>query len=995
MKEIFKIYNSFTYYYSNDPKKILNKVMSFYGKKIKSEKDNDKIIFNYLKKGNKIDPLKTFQLIGLAYQKIKESEEIINTNKRKHFGIYYTDYFIARLIAKESLRDKEIKDLKNLTFYEPCSGSGIFIIAYIDEIIEKAQRCDQAYVQNIINNIYFSDIDEGAINILLKIIPEYINIKYNCTININTNNFFIGDALFNTINGKIEKTNPIKKFNMSKGFDIILTNPPYKLLKANGKQYENELLENKYAIDVKKIIHFIRKNNIYKYNQGTLNYYKIFLEEILENYSHSFSRIGVIIPITLLTDKQSELLRKRIINQYRLLKIYIIPEKNDFFPDISQAFCFFSLDKSSPGDMIRINPKVTSYKDFEKKEIEIDISHIEKISNSAPIVIEDNIGWKIIKKLNNFPKIKNLNSICNARGELDLTLDKSFITNRNTSLPIIRGNNISEFSYTLGDSFASEEFIRKTAKNKYITKERIVCQQISNIHLEKRLKFAKIPENVVLGNSCNFLTFDKTLWGDHGISLDYLLGILNSLLLNWRFKITNSNNHISNYELSELPIVIPSEKDRKNIEKIVESIKNDHKENILKLNMEVFKLYGLTKMEKNYIIKKHKKIITPLIELQLKNNMLHNHITYSLSENDLKMVKSIPQGGNWKHIPKSIPSKRLEKIRKTGGRTTLYGRLSWNKPSYTITTYFNRPGNGTYIHPEEDRVISAREAARLQSFPDNFIFEGSKTSFCKQIGNAVPPLLAYCIAKEIKKQKKINNVIDLFCGAGGLSMGFKWANFKIIAANDNFHPACLTYKKNHPETKLIEGDITQKNIKENLIKETKKQKIDIIIGGPPCQGFSYAGKRIIDDPRNFLYKEFIEIVQKINPEVVLMENVEGLLTSNNGKTFQSIKENFLQLGYKVAGKKLYSAQFGVPQRRKRVIIIATKKGDPEKCFPKEIICEENKYISVKMAIDNLPPIKSNKKISNIKINHNNFYQEFLSGKIDIIEYYKKLEKYIK
>src|SRR3989344_4523409 len=125
--------------------------------------------------------------------------------------------------------------------------------------------------------------------------------------------------------------------------------------------------------------------------------------------------------------------------------------------------------------------------------------------------------------------------------------------------------------------------------------------------------------------------------------------------------------------------------------------------------------------------------------------MLFNHVTYSLSDNDLKMVKSIPEGGNWKNIPKSIPSKRLEQIRRSGGRTTLYGRLSWNKPSYTISTYFNRPGNGTYIHPSEERVISAREAARLQSFPDNYIFEGSKTSYCKQIGNAVPPLLAYFI----------------------------------------------------------------------------------------------------------------------------------------------------------------------------------------------------------------------------------------------------------
>ena len=131
--------------------------------------------------------------------------------------------------------------------------------------------------------------------------------------------------------------------------------------------------------------------------------------------------------------------------------------------------------------------------------------------------------------------------------------------------------------------------------------------------------------------------------------------------------------------------------------------------------------------------------------------MIHNHITYALSALDFRMVRAIPQGGNWKHIPLDVPSKRVQRIRETGGRTTLYGRLSWNKPSYTITTYFNRPGNGTYIHPDEDRVITAREAARLQSFPDDYLFYGSKGSFCIQIGNAVPVCLASSMAASIKK----------------------------------------------------------------------------------------------------------------------------------------------------------------------------------------------------------------------------------------------------
>lgn len=374
--------------------------------------------------------------------------------------------------------------------------------------------------------------------------------------------------------------------------------------------------------------------------------------------------------------------------------------------------------------------------------------------------------------------------------------------------------------------------------------------------------------------------------------------------------------------------------------------------------------------------------------------MLYNHVTYSLSENDKKMVESVPEGGNWKNIPHHIPSKRLEQIRKSGGRTTLYGRLSWSKPSYTITTYFNRPGNGSYIHPKDNRVISAREAARLQSFPDDYIFFGSKTSFCKQIGNAVPPLLAYSLAKQIKKQTKTKNVLDLFCGAGGLSKGFEWAGYNIVAANDNFSAACETYRNNHKKTIMVEGDITKSDVKNKLYNSIKNKNIDIVVGGPPCQGFSYAGKRLVDDPRNFLFKEFVEVVKKIRPKVVLIENVEGILTSNNGKTFESIKDSFSELGYKMHGKKLLAVKYGVPQKRKRVVMIGVLKGDPEKCYPNELIEDEEKYISVKNAISNLPQIKVNGGVNetNKELKPKSDYQNFLAGNISAKEFTNSLVK---
>jgi len=374
--------------------------------------------------------------------------------------------------------------------------------------------------------------------------------------------------------------------------------------------------------------------------------------------------------------------------------------------------------------------------------------------------------------------------------------------------------------------------------------------------------------------------------------------------------------------------------------------------------------------------------------------MIYNHITYPLSELDMQMVVSVPQGGNWKNIPTSIPSKRLEQIRKSGGRTTLYGRLSWSKPSFTITTYFNRPGNGTYVHPTQNRVISAREAARLQSFPDDFIFSGSKGSLCIQIGNAVPPLLGYFLARKIKKYTKTKNVIDLFCGAGGLSKGFEWAGYNIIAANDNYKQACETYRVNHPNTIVIEGDITKKEVKKELFEAIQNKEIDIIAGGPPCQGFSHAGKRLVDDPRNFLFKEFVEIVKQVKPKVIVLENVEGILTMNSGKSFESIKESFRELGYKLEGKKLHAVRYGVPQKRKRVVIIGLLNGIPNECYPDEVIQDESKYLTVREAIDDLPEITVNGGSHAIEeiTESNSDYQKFLAGKITIKDFERSLRQ---
>ena len=382
---------------------------------------------------------------------------------------------------------------------------------------------------------------------------------------------------------------------------------------------------------------------------------------------------------------------------------------------------------------------------------------------------------------------------------------------------------------------------------------------------------------------------------------------------------------------------------------------------------------------------------------------LYNHIAPRLSKLEWEMAKHIPEGGNWQNIPNTIPSQRLKQIRLSGGRTTYYGRLEFDKPSYTITTYFNRLGNGCNLHPKQDRIISTREGARLQSFRDSFIFLGSKTSQYKQIGNAVPPLLARAVAESLKPHLQNQTFVDLFAGAGGMSEGFISEGLKLIAANEIEKNYFETYKQNHLEfdngDNLILGDITLPEIKQQIVSVASKQKkIGVVIGGPPCQGFSNAGWRNPDDKRNQLFKEFVQIVDELQPEIFVMENVPGILTMRKGEAIKEIIASFEAIGYNVNKPfKLNAEEFGVPQKRKRVVIIGSLKKEkinqPKNLFSTN---DENlpKPINVRQAIGSLPELKTGEGEFEMVCNYKpiSSYEKLMSGKINFTEFYESCLK---
>lgn len=231
------------------------------------------------------------------------------------------------------------------------------------------------------------------------------------------------------------------------------------------------------------------------------------------------------------------------------------------------------------------------------------------------------------------------------------------------------------------------------------------------------------------------------------------------------------------------------------------------------------------------------------------------------------------------------------------------------------------------------------------------------------------------------------NAIDLFAGCGGLSLGLEKAGFNILYANEINKDASDTYIKNLVKNNGHKTYVDTRDIGEVKTSEIRKftgnKEIHLVAGGPPCQGFSMAGKRDIDDPRNKLFKEMLRIVREIHPPLFLMENVKGILSMDNGKVIKTIKEAFEEkdLGYDVRIEVLKASKFGVPQDRERVFIIGTRIGNgvlhPR---PKK----NTKAISVKEAIDDLSFLNSGESSTEYKLKTNSAYQRKMKGKNKIL-----------
>ena len=335
-----------------------------------------------------------------------------------------------------------------------------------------------------------------------------------------------------------------------------------------------------------------------------------------------------------------------------------------------------------------------------------------------------------------------------------------------------------------------------------------------------------------------------------------------------------------------------------------------------------------------------------------------NHIPLRHTERVVRRYQLIPEGGLLPP-PEDLPE---DLRRKNFGST--YKRLHRDRPSLTLV-----PGNNAFpVHPVLDRSLTPREAARLQTFPDDFVFEGDRRRQCILVGNAVPPVLATALAESVrekilprrgsqarfKRKRKASGVevvlkrprlvsgkqgaegfVDLFSGAGGIGLGLMNAGLRPLVFADMSDDVRATHEFNTPEIPFVHGDLRLPEVQEAVAAISGKEPF-AVVGGPPCQGFSVFGKRRLRsvsdadaelDTRNRLVLSFVDAVGLMRPRWVLMENVAGFVSMARGAYLCQVVEELGQLGYCTIEYRILDAvDYGVPQRRKRFVLIANRTG---------------------------------------------------------------------
>jgi Alw26I/Eco31I/Esp3I family type II restriction m6 adenine DNA methyltransferase len=598
---------------------------------------------------------------------------------QRPLGAYYTPQHIADYIvgltmdhtldalvkSVPKLGTAALEQLLRLRTLDPACGTGVFLISAYNRMfrsIDEGLRLARAsgvtqselelsgiidFRDKIRHNIYGVDIDSSSLEVAevsIDIVSGSRNVSENVS-NLKRGNSLVSIKGLNGIQDHnhffsnpslrqpFEWIEEYREVMETGGFDFVVMNPPYERMKPNLAEFLREriLLGNReihlkefenYKSLLNEDLNYYRNSGEYKHgNRYTIDAYRLFIERAIQ-LARSGGMIGFIVPSTILGDLSANPIRRSILLENDLQIVNEFPESSKIFDGVTQSVSVLTLRKGGTTTSFQARFGMKGIEDLSsRKLVEFDTSNIRLVTGmpySIPQVNKN--GWALLDKIHRHSSLHSLDWMGVNRGELDLTLNRSCIVKDTTGHRLIRGSNISRYSListsNRPDEYVEFERLRNSMKTssriRHVGVPRIACQQVSNRTQRWRLKFARIPPDAVLANSCNYVYFND---GNEGL-VPFLLGILNSEVINWRFELSNTNNHVSIREMKQLPIPNPEEipKDLfRGLISEVNSIEPDDEGTYTALEALIFSIYGFSDGEAKDILKMRQ---TPTNEIQ-------------------------------------------------------------------------------------------------------------------------------------------------------------------------------------------------------------------------------------------------------------------------------------------------------------------------------------------------------------------------------------------
>ena len=522
--------------------------------------------------------------IGTACALLDASAGNITDTKARDSGVHYTPMPVARFICKQAISSyvlhcvnastgktyytvgemlglSSLDELRHIYFdilkpvrlLDSSCGSGIFLEAALGELYDHRRAISR-----------LTGIDSGLSEYQLKKDIAEHNLY---GVDVEPYSLEAASIRLTLLTGGVLKPNlacdnTLFTIQPDAGyFDIIVGNPPYMRIKSMF----SDLDKQESAKRKKDMAAVVRKSGLYRYQEGNLNLYKLFIERNLFLLNAGGS-MGLIIPSSFLNEATSEKLRRHIFNTCRVEEVLEIPERSRLFHGVNQATAVLVLNKSAGGVgsfKLRLGAGASDI-GVEEGSISISYRELEGLTDGrmeVPLMRKPSVEWDMIRRLKETPPFSGYKGVPPVGdiyvGQIDETLDKEYISEARTGDIFVKGIHLKEYSVDLSPEGRQPRWVKKTEFLKsrpsavnVIDKWRIIGRNTQNKACSRRLKFALLPPGYVCGNSIK-----QIVVADKAMEPLYLLGVLNSSVLNWYFEMFCSQNNIRNYNIEALPII--------------------------------------------------------------------------------------------------------------------------------------------------------------------------------------------------------------------------------------------------------------------------------------------------------------------------------------------------------------------------------------------------------------------------------------------------------